>query len=462
MNITQTTTYTLTATGAGGTVTRSATVTISAPAPVPAPTASFTATLQSANTALITWTTSNATTVTINALAVAASGSITRNLTQTTTFTLTATGAGGTVTRTATVTIEAQAPPTASITATLQSAAAATAGYTAVVTWQTANATSVDINGQAVAASGSTTVNVSQTTTFTLTATGSGGTITRSATVTVSSSAPREPSGMAASVSGNTVALSWRAPTSGGTPTGYRLNVGTYSGGTNLTNGLNVGNVLSVRGDLPRGKYYARVRAANAAGMSLYSNEVLFRVGRWLRTPTRFRVTWQGTTATLSWTAPAADATEDVPNNYVLEAGSAPGMSDVATVSVGNTTSFSANVSAGSYYVRVKAVNDLGESDPTPDLELRAPGSPNAPTYFMASGEGSTVDLRWTAPPGVAPTEYIIEAGSAPGRSDLAVLRVGNVVRFSTQAPPGVYYVRVRGVNASGVGAASNEVVVRR
>jgi len=462
VNITQTTTYTLTATGAGGTVTRSATVTISAPAPVPAPTASFTATLQSANTALITWTTSNATTVTINALAVAASGSITRNLTQTTTFTLTATGAGGTVTRTATVTIEAQAPPTASITATLQSAAAATAGYTAVVTWQTANATSVDINGQAVAASGSTTVNVSQTTTFTLTATGSGGTITRSATVTVSSSAPREPSGMAASVSGNTVALSWRAPTSGGTPTGYRLNVGTYSGGTNLTNGLNVGNVLSVRGDLPRGKYYARVRAANAAGMSLYSNEVLFRVGRWLRTPTRFRVTWQGTTATLSWTAPAADATEDVPNNYVLEAGSAPGMSDVATVSVGNTTSFSANVSAGSYYVRVKAVNDLGESDPTPDLELRAPGSPNAPTYFMASGEGSTVDLRWTAPPGVAPTEYIIEAGSAPGRSDLAVLRVGNVVRFSTQAPPGVYYVRVRGVNASGVGAASNEVVVRR
>ena len=82
---------------------------------------------------------------------------------------------------------------------------------------------------------------------------------------------------------------------------------------------------------------------------------------------------------------------------------------------------------------------------------------------FMASGEGSTVDLRWTAPSGAAvATEYIIEAGSAPGRSDLAVLRVGNVTHFSTQAPPGVYYVRVRGVNASGVGAASNEVIVRR
>jgi hypothetical protein len=347
--------------------------------------------------------------------------------------------------------------PTASITATLQSA------NTALVTWQTANATSASINGVSVPLTGSGTVNVTQTTTFTLTATGSGGTATASATVTVATAtAPGDPSGMAASVSGSRATLSWRAPTTGGTATSYRLNVGTYSGGTNITNGLNVGNVLSVRGDLPRGKYYARVRAANAAGMSLYSNEVYFRVGKLLRTPTGFQVTWQGTTATLSWTAPAADTSDDVPNNYVLEAGTAQGLSDVARVSVGNRTSFSADVSRGTYYVRVKAVNDVGESDPTEDLEVRAPGSPNAPTYFMASGEGSTVDLRWTAPSGPAPTAYIIEAGSAPGRSDLAVLRVGNVTHFSTQAPPGVYYVRVRGVNAIGVGAASTEVVVRR
>jgi hypothetical protein len=452
--VTQTTTYTLVASGAGGSVTRTATVTIST---VPAPTASITATLQSPNTALVTWTTSNATSASINGQTVPLSGSTTVNVTQTTTYTLTATGAGGTVTRSATVTISAPTAPTAAITAILQSA------NTALVSWQTTNATSASINGQSVALSGSTTVNVTQTTTYTLTATGSGGTATSSATVTLSSTAPSEPSGMASSVSGSTARLSWRAPTSGGTPTSYRLNVGTYSGGTNITNGLNVGNVLSVQGDLPRGRYYARVRAANAAGMSLYSNEVSFRVGRQLRTPTGFQVTWQGTTATLSWTASAADGPEDVPSNYILEAGSAPGLSDVATVSAGNRTSFSANVATGTYYVRVKAVNDLGESDPTADLELRAPGSPGAPTYFMASGEGSTVDLRWTAPSGAAvATEYIIEAGSAPGRSDLAVLRVGNVTHFSTQAPPGVYYVRVRGVNASGVGAASNEVIVRR
>jgi hypothetical protein len=62
----------------------------------------------------------------------------------------------------------------------------------------------------------------------------------------------------------------------------------------------------------------------------------------------------------------------------------------------------------------------------------------------------------------VAPTSYLIEAGSAPGLADLGRFPVGDVVRFSTVAPPGVYYVRVRGVNARGPGEASNEVIVRR
>jgi hypothetical protein len=56
----------------------------------------------------------------------------------------------------------------------------------------------------------------------------------------------------------------------------------------------------------------------------------------------------------------------------------------------------------------------------------------------------------------------VIEAGSAPGLSDLASLRVGNVTRFTTTAPPGVYYVRVRAFNDKGNSLPSNEVVVRR
>jgi hypothetical protein len=165
----------------------------------------------------------------------------------------------------------------------------------------------------------------------------------------------------------------------------------------------------------------------------------------------------------LSWTAPSPDAPEDVPTDYVLEAGTAPGLSNAARVRVGNVTRFTTVVSSGLYYVRVRAENQYGDSDPSAELELRAPGGPQAPTGLVAYGSGSTVDLRWNASAGGYPaTGYVIEAGSAPGRSDLAVLNVGNVTRFVTNAPPGTYYVRVRGINATGPSAASNEIVVRR
>ena len=289
---------------------------------------------------------------------------------------------------------------------------------------------------------------------------------TASASYSVASTtatAPGAPRSMAAAVSGNTATLSWVAPSTGSLPSNYLLYVGTRSGGTDVANGYNVGNALRAAGDLQKGTYYARVRAANAIGTSSDSNEVRFTVGRRLKTPGGFTVTWSGTTATLSWTAAAADSAADTPTNYVLEAGTTQGASDVARVNVGKSTVFRAEISSGTYFVRVKAQNADGESDPSEEIEVRTPGTPLAPTALMASGAGATVDLRWTASVGgFAATSYIIEAGSAPGLSNLARIPVGNVTRFTTTAPPGVYYVRVRGVNARGTSLASNEVVVRR
>jgi predicted phage tail protein len=264
-------------------------------------------------------------------------------------------------------------------------------------------------------------------------------------------------------VSGSRATLAWRAPAGGGAPQNYLIYAGTSAGGTNVANGMAVGNVLTAYGDLPKGRYYIRVRAANGVGTSPDSNQIVLRIGRRLATPNGLKVTWSGSTATVSWTAPAGATPEDVPTNFILEAGSAPGLSDVATVQTGRNTVFRADVTSGTYYVRVHATNDYGESDPTADLMLVAPGAPNAPTAFMASGSGNTVDLRWTAPRGgSAATSYVIEAGSAPGLADLGRFPVGNVLRFSTVAPSGVYYVRVRGVNNRGAGEPSNEVIVRR
>ncbi len=321
------------------------------------------------------------------------------------------------------------------------------------------------INGTAVALNGSTTVPIAATTTYTLIATGaSGATVTRSATVTVTpppSPLPSAPTTMAASVNRSLVTLTWRAPTTGAAPDRYLLDVGTSPGTANLLSGASVGNVLTISGELAKGRYYARVRAANAAGVSGYSNETSFKVGRTLATPGGFSVTWQGVTAVLSWSPVSGDGiVEDRATGYVLEAGTAPGLSDVGTINLGNVTTFRADVPQGTYYVRIRAVNDFGESEPTADLRLTAPGAPAAPTALTESGSGSTVNLRWTAASGA--TDYILEAGTGPGLTNIVSVRLGNVTQVTTSAPPGTYYVRIRGLNASGVGPASNEVVVRR
>lgn len=350
--------------------------------------------------------------------------------------------------------------PTATLTATLQN------GNTAVVTWQTTNAVSATLNGASVPLNGTQNYPVSTTTTFTIVAANSAGaTVTRSATVTVtppSTSAPSAPTNMAVAVSGARATFSWRAPSSGAAPTGYLVDVGVSGTTRMIASGHNVGNVLSVAADLPKGRYNARVRAANAAGISGYSNLYQFRIGRTLVSPSGFSVQWVGTTAVLSWTAPTADgAVENVPTAYVLEAGTAPGMSDVATVNLGNVTRFSAPIPGGVYYVRVRAENAYGGSDPTPDLVLVPPDAPGAPNTLVASRVNSTVNLRWNAPAGSSVSGYVIEAGSAPGLSDVARLQVGPGTTFSAVAPVGTYYIRVRALNGRGPGLPSNEVLVQ-
>jgi predicted nicotinamide N-methyase len=190
---------------------------------------------------------------------------------------------------------------------------------------------------------------------------------------------------------------------------------------------------------------------------------VRFRIGRRLSSPTGFTVTWTGTTATFSWISSSADTAADVPANYVLEAGTAPGESNVAMLNLGNRTTFTTEVPSGTYYVRIRAENAEGESDPSDEIEVRTPGTPQGPTGLISVSESGIVDLRWTAATAnYGATGYVIEAGSAPGLSDLARLQVGNVTQFTTTAPPGVYYVRVRAIYDSGTSLPSNEIVVRR
>ena len=58
-----------------------------------------------------------------------------------------------------------------------------------------------------------------------------------------------------------------------------------------------------------------------------------------------------------------------------------------------------------------------------------------------------------------APESYVLFAGSAPGRADLAVLNLGGTgTTFTANAPAGIYFLRVAGRSACGIGAASSDV----
>jgi predicted phage tail protein len=415
------------------------------------PTATFTGALSGADTAVLNWQTTDATSATINGASVALSGTVSYALTVETTYTLVATGPGGSVTRTATVT------PTA------------VDCVTSDWSFQSATAWSVCVGGQQ-----------SRTETWTrsvLVQPRSGGlacgaleeqrVVTQACTA--APTAPAAPINVKASVSGQQVTLSWAPNPTGGAPNGYLVSVGTRPGASDLANSVSVGNVLSVTSAaLGKGSYYARVKAANALGMSPNSSEVSFKIGGKgkPRSPGALFGSFEEGVVTLSWSAPAvADGSDDSPTGYVIEAGSAPGLSNLAVVPLGNVTRFqAASVPAGVYYVRVRAVNEEGASDASNEIVLSSSPIIGAPLNLTDSGTGLLVSLSWDAPrTGGLAAGYVIEAGSRSGLADLAVLRLGNTTSFATMAPPGTYYVRVRAVDASGhAGEASNEIVVRR
>jgi hypothetical protein len=172
-----------------------------------------------------------------------------------------------------------------------------------------------------------------------------------------------------------------------------------------------------------------------------------------------------GATVFLAWSAPA---TGGAPGAYVIEAGSAAGLANLANFSTGSVaTSFSSGgVGNGTYYVRIRAQNPAGISAASNEAILlvgtaACVARPTAPGNLAGSASGSTVRLDWN-PSGGNPTSYIVEAGSAPGLINLANSDTGSTAPSltATGVGRGSYYVRVKGKNACGVSAASNEIVV--
>src|SRR5690606_26892838 len=107
--------------------------------------------------------------------------------------------------------------------------------------------------------------------------------------------------------------------------------------------------------------------------------------------------------------------------------------------------------------------NDEGYSEPSDELALSGVGGVTAPRRLSAvTNSRREVLVTWDPPEDARGViGYQIEAGTGPGRSDLAVARVTGTTFLAPAVPAGAYFVRVRTITAAGLGASSNEAVLQ-
>jgi len=90
----------------------------------------------------------------------------------------------------------------------------------------------------------------------------------------------------------------------------------------------------------------------------------------WVEPPRTLSAVVTGNLVSLAWEASASPGAQ-----VVIEAGSAPGLADLArlTAPVGGLSIDVPSVPAGTYFVRVRAVNAAGTSDPSNEIVVRVP-----------------------------------------------------------------------------------------
>src|SRR5262249_58992122 len=119
-----------------------------------------------------------------------------------------------------------------------------------------------------------------------------------------------------------------------------------------------------------------RVRAGNGAGTGAPSNEVVLFVGGVTSCsvrpdpPVALRSTVAGSTVTLEWVAAVGS-----PTSYIVEAGSSAGLANLLVSDTGNTAGVmvASGVGHGTYFVRVRARNACGISDPSNEVVVVVP-----------------------------------------------------------------------------------------
>jgi hypothetical protein len=179
---------------------------------------------------------------------------------------------------------------------------------------------------------------------------------------------PGAPQALTAAVIGSTVTLTWTAP-AGAPPQSYVIEAAVVPNGPVIASLPVNGTTLVVPG-VPNGVYFVRVRGVSGGVPGAASNEVTVSVASIgcpgpPSPPANVRVFAQGTVISLNWAPPAVGCPA---TDYIILAGTAPGLSNIAQVNMGGALGISVNAPAGAYFIRVVSTNQFGASAPSPEL----------------------------------------------------------------------------------------------
>jgi titin len=275
---------------------------------------------------------------------------------------------------------------------------------------------------------------------------------------------PTAPQSFSATAGNTQIVLSWSPPANdgGAVITGYKVYRGTSSGGetllTTLGNFLNFNNTGLTNGVT----YYYKVSAVNAIGEGPQSSEVLVKPVGPPSAPYLTSGKAGNGHVVLAWTVPDNNGGSAITGYKVYRGTTTNGetlIAELGNVLTYNSTGLTNGVT---YFHKVSAVNSIGESSLSNELNATPALVPLPPTLDSATPGNAQVVLNWRAPTddGGAPIiQYKVYRGTSTG-GEVWLITLGSVLNYTnTGLANGVtYYYKVSAVNAIGEGPQSSEV----
>jgi fibronectin type 3 domain-containing protein len=279
----------------------------------------------------------------------------------------------------------------------------------------------------------------------------------------VTPTAPATPS-LAGVVAGDrSVALSWSAPTDGGSPlTGYKLYRSTTSGAETLLTTLGTATSYTDVGLSNGTTYYYKLTAGNSIGDSALSSERSTTAFGKPASPALGSATGGNAQITLNWSAPSDNGGSAL-TGYKLYRATSSGAETLLTT-VGNATSWTdTGLNNGTtYYYKLTAGNAAGDSSLSNEVSAIPATTPAAPSWRPAAAGNGTLTLSWNPPGdsgGAAVTGYKLYRASTSG-SETLLTTLGNLTTYTdTGLSNGTtYYYKLSAANSLGDGTASAEL----